>query len=191
MKLVVGLGNVGEQYARTRHNLGFMVVDQLAANLDAQWKPEAKFKATVAETQFGDEKLILAKPTTMMNLSGEAVRALVNFYKIDPEDVWVLHDDLDVPFGRLRLRRGSQSEQGSGQRGTQSVVQHLGANFVRIRLGISLNDRTRQSSADYVLEAFDKEERAKLPQLVETAAAIVQQQLVLDAPEESTLDLLS
>jgi PTH1 family peptidyl-tRNA hydrolase len=186
MKLVVGLGNIGSQYARTRHNIGFMVVDRLAEQLGATWKLEAKMKAELAVTELDGEKLILVKPQTMMNLSGEAVQRLAQFYKIAPGDVWVLHDDLDVEFGKLRLRVGGSS----GQNGVRSVAQHIGAGFVRARLGISLNDRSRESSEEYVLRPFNSEERTELPHLVETATDAIRQQILRTEPTESTFDLL-
>jgi PTH1 family peptidyl-tRNA hydrolase len=185
MKLVVGLGNIGSQYARTRHNIGFMVVDRLAEQLGATWKLEAKMKAELAATELGGEKLILVKPQTMMNLSGEAVQRLAQFYKIAPGDVWVLHDELDVPFGKLRLRIGGSS----GQNGVRSVAQHIGSDFVRARIGISLNDRSQVSSEDYVLRPFNSEEQVELPHVIEATATVIQDQLRQPAPSEATFTL--
>lgn len=186
MKLVVGLGNVGAQYAKTRHNIGFMVVDKLADILESSWKSQAKFKADVAEAQIGDERLILAKPTTMMNLSGEAVQKLMQFYKISPADVWVLFDDVDVPFGRLRLRRSGAS----GQQGVRSIVQHIGTDFTRGRIGISLNDRSVEPSEVYVLRPFNIDEQAQLPTVIVQAAQTIAQQLSQPIPDDRTFDLL-
>jgi len=105
MKLIVGLGNIGAQYAKTRHNIGFMVADELAAAQEARWKPNDKFKADIARLELGDTTILIAKPQTMMNLSGEAIQKVMQFYKIAPADVWVLLDDVDVEFGRMRTPR--------------------------------------------------------------------------------------
>ncbi len=185
MKLVVGLGNIGPQFARTRHNIGFMTVDRLALDHGATWHLEDKFMASTAQFDLNGERVILAQPHTMMNLSGEAVRRLVNFYKIDPADVWIIFDDVDVPFGRLRLRRGGNS----GQQGVRSVMQHLGNDFVRARMGISLNDRAKEPSEVYVLKPFTAEESQRLPVALIHAAAILTNQLAQDEPTETTYDL--
>ncbi len=187
MKLVVGLGNIGPRYARTRHNIGFMVVDRLATDNAASWQTEDKFMAATASFTLGDERIILAQPHTMMNLSGEAVRRLAHFYKLEPADVWVVFDDVDVPFGRLRLRPSGSS----GQQGVRSIMQHLGPDFVRARMGISLNDRTQESSEEYVLKPFNAAERKHLPTVLTHAAAIVTEQLNQEQPAESTFDLLT
>jgi PTH1 family peptidyl-tRNA hydrolase len=191
MKLILGLGNVGAQYAQTRHNLGFMITDELARLLGATWAPESKFKADIAtatlNTPDGPQKLLLAKPTTMMNLSGESARHILDFYKLDPADVWAIFDDVDVPFGRLRLRVGGS---GSGHQGVNSLIQHLGPGFTRVKAGISLNDRTREPSEVYVLKPFRPDERDQLPQLIVAAAGLIQSQLELPEPEQATFALL-
>lgn len=187
MKLLLGLGNIGAQYTRTRHNIGFMVTDQLAQSLDATWRTESKFKAQVAEATLADQRLILAKPATMMNLSGEAAQRLMQFYKIAPEDVWVVYDELDVPFGRLRIRVGGGT---NGHQGLNSLVQHIGASFTRARVGISLNDRTREPSEVYVLKPFNADEQTHLPTIIKRTATIIHDQLTTESPAESTFDLL-
>ncbi len=187
MKLVVGLGNVGPTYARTRHNLGFMIIRRLAEQLEANWQTESKFMAEVSATYIGSHKIILAQPQTMMNLSGEAVRRLMDFYKLAPTDVWVIYDDLDVPFGRLRLRQGGGS---SGHQGINSIIQHIGPDFVRARAGISLNDRTREPSEEYVLKPFTADEQTHLPKLIASAASVLHKQLAHTAPEEATFSLI-
>jgi PTH1 family peptidyl-tRNA hydrolase len=187
MRLIVGLGNVGAQYARTRHNAGFMVIDRLAELLAATlWKTESKFKAELAEANLGGERVILAKPHTFMNLSGEAAAAIARFYKINPHDIWVIHDDLDVAFGRLRLRRGGGT---AGHNGLESLVAHLGPDFQRVRFGISLNDRARQSAEEYVLAPFTAAEREALPHLVNRAAHILFEQLEQPEIDETTFEL--
>lgn len=187
MKLIIGLGNPGPQYARTRHNVGFMIADRLAETLGVTWKTESKLKSEVAAAELAGEKVILVKPQTFMNLSGEAAQRIMQFYKLAPSDVWVIYDDVDVPFGRLRLRTGGSS---SGHQGVKSIIQHIGPNFVRARVGISLNDRSKESSEEYVLKPFNAEEREQLPRAIETAASTITDQFAQEAPEETTFDLL-
>lgn len=188
MKLILGLGNIGSQYARTRHNIGFMVVDQLAEQLQATWRTETKFKAAITEaTLESGERLILAKPHTMMNLSGEAAQRLMQFYKIQPAGVWAVFDELDIPFGRLRIRTGGS---GGGHQGVNSLIRHIGANFIRVRVGISLNDRTKESSEVYVLKPFNPDEQARLPELITSASNILQTEIKREAPEDTTFSLL-
>jgi PTH1 family peptidyl-tRNA hydrolase len=185
LKLIVGLGNIGAQYALTRHNVGFMVIDQLAQDLQAElWRAESKFKAEIARS--GD--ILLVKPHTMMNLSGEAVQKIMQFYKIASSDLWAIFDDVDVPFGRLRLRSGGG---GGGHQGVSSLIQHIGTDFIRARIGISLNDRPRESSEEYVLKPFNPQEREQLPQVVISAAKIVAAKIQESTPEDATFDLLS
>ncbi len=187
MKLIVGLGNIGSQYGKTRHNIGFMIVDQLAKNLGATWKTESKLKAAVATTEFNGKKLLLAKPATMMNLSGEAIQRIMQHYKITPGNVWVVFDDVDVPFGRLRVRYGGGS---GGHQGINSTIQHVGNQFIRFRTGISLNDRATEPSEVYVLKPFNHEEQAQLPAVISVAATVIEQQLTAGAPAESTFNLI-
>ena len=134
MKIFVGLGNPGAEYANTKHNVGFMLADKLAGEIGAsEWR--ANFNALVAETFLDGEKILIVKPQTFMNLSGEAVAPIINFYKVELENLIVAHDDMDIPLGTIRLRpRGS----GGGHRGVDSIIQHLGGkqNFPRVRIGI-------------------------------------------------------
>lgn len=170
MRLLVGLGNVGTRYRDTRHNAGFMVVDQIARTFDASWKTESKLKANVAVFEINGEKILLAKPSTMMNLSGEATQRIMQSYKLTPKDVWVIFDDVDTPFGRLRVRQGGGS---SGHQGINSMVSNIGPNFIRVKFGISLNDRTVEPSEVYVLKTFNTEEQLILPAYIERAAEFV------------------
>lgn len=133
MKIFVGLGNPTAEYAATKHNVGFMLADRLAKELSADiWRE--KFNSLVAETFFDGEKILIVKPQTFMNLSGESVGPIVNFYKINVENLVVAHDDMDLPLGMIRLRpKGS----GGGHHGVESIIQHIGTqNFPRIRIGI-------------------------------------------------------
>ena len=134
MKIFVGLGNPGAEYANTKHNVGFMLADKLAAELNAtDWR--SNFNALVAEGFLDGEKILIVKPQTFMNLSGEAVVPVADFYKIDLENLIVAHDDMDIPVGTIRLRPKGSS---GGHRGIASIIQHFGGlqNFPRVRIGI-------------------------------------------------------
>lgn len=155
MKLLVGLGNIGEKYTNTRHNIGFVVIDELAIRLSASaFHDELKFKSSVAEADFNGEKLILLKPTTMMNDSGKAVGAIASFYKIAPDNIWIIHDDVDLPLGTVRIRTGGSSS----HNGVGSVINSIGTNFVRVRLGIGSNKDINQPSEKYVLDVFSADQ---------------------------------
>lgn len=166
MKLIVGLGNPGERYEATRHNIGFLVVDRLAERWDIRWNASSKLRGLVGEGTFQGEKVILLKPMTYMNLSGESVRPVKDWYKIDLNDVAIIYDELDIPTGQLRLR-----EKGSagGHNGMKSIIQHLGTQeFKRIRVGV---DRPKPGSdiAHYVLDTFPKAEHALVEEVIERA----------------------
>lgn len=153
MYIIAGLGNPGKKYENTRHNLGFIVLDQLAKELGVKID-KSKFKSLICETKIGDEKVILVKPQTFMNNSGEALREIVNFYKIDPENLMVIYDDVDIPLGRIRIRQGGSAGSHNGMR---SILYHLEfENFPRIRVGIGKDDRGELM--DYVLSGFKKDE---------------------------------
>jgi PTH1 family peptidyl-tRNA hydrolase len=178
MLLIVGLGNPGEKYARTRHNFGFLALDELAKGLDVTFREDKKFKSEVGECTWHDRKIILAKPQTFMNLSGEAVGALARFYKIEPKHIWVIADDLDLPLGKIRVRHNGES---GGHHGLESIEQHLGNNdFCRIRMGIR-GPETKQDHIDrqidtniFVTSDFSEKERPFVEKAVHQAAAIVQ-----------------
>jgi PTH1 family peptidyl-tRNA hydrolase len=190
MKLLLGLGNIGPQYARTRHNIGFMVVNRLSEqHASSPWQLETKFMAAINEFRLPatSERVILAQPQTMMNLSGEAARRLMDFYKITPADVWAVFDDVDVPFGRLRIRQGGRS---SGHQGVKSLIQHLGPDFVRVKVGISLNDRTKEPSEVYVLKPFNPDEQTHLSKVISHTAEILTDHLTGSLPPETTFDLI-
>ena len=160
-KLIVGLGNPGTRYNGTRHNVGFLALDTLAAVIDAKWKEEKKYHAA----KLGD--ILLIKPTTYMNLSGEAVMAAMTKHKIKPDEVLVIHDELDLPTGELRAKVGGGA---AGHNGLKSIDAAIGQGYARIRIGIS---HPRQSDsplspADWVLARFHPEE------LPEIKAAITQ-----------------
>lgn len=153
MKLIVGLGNPGIEYEKTRHNTGFLLIDRLCEKLDVILDKN-KCKANYGIYRHKGEKVIIAKPQTYMNLSGMAVSSMMRFYDIPVEDLIVVHDDLDLPTGKLRLRRKGSS---GGQKGMGNIITQLGTQDInRIRVGIS-NDKNRDTK-DYVLSAFSKDE---------------------------------
>lgn len=166
MKLIVGLGNPGREYELTRHNIGFMAIDELAKRWNISLN-EQKFKGVFGAGFVNGEKVILLKPLTYMNLSGESIRPLMDYYKIDVEDFVVLYDDLDIPVGKLRLRmKGSAG----GHNGVKSTISHLGTQeFQRIRMGI---DRPKNGMrvVDYVLGRFTSEEIPDVNHSIEKAA---------------------
>ena len=156
MKLVVGLGNPGPEYRETRHNVGFLVIDELTKRWRVSDEWREKFEALQIKTTIGDEPVIVAKPLTFMNLSGQAVAELAGFYKIDPPDVFVVTDDVALPLGRLRARREGGA---GGHNGLKSVIQHLGTQaFPRMRVGVGRGDDRRDLS-DHVLGRFEAGER--------------------------------
>ena len=167
MKLIVGLGNPGSEYRDTRHNVGFMVVDALVDRwrVADQWRE--KFEALQIKTVRGDEPVIIAKPLTFMNLSGQAVQALAGFYKIEPADIFVVTDDVALPLGRLRAR----SEGGAGgHNGLKSMIQSLATQaFPRMRVGVGRGD-DRRDLADHVLGRFEADEHDTVSAAVLRAA---------------------
>ncbi|EJR47758.1 peptidyl-tRNA hydrolase [Bacillus cereus VD107] len=166
MKLIVGLGNPGREYELTRHNIGFMAIDELAKRWNISLN-EQKFKGLFGAGFVNGEKVILLKPLTYMNLSGESIRPLMDYYKIDVEDFIVMYDDLDIPVGKLRLRmKGSAG----GHNGVKSTISHLGTQeFQRIRMGID-RPKNGMKVVDYVLGRFTSEEISGVNQSIEKAA---------------------
>ena len=165
--LVVGLGNPGPNYAKTRHNVGFMVADILADRLGDTFKVHKKSGAEVATGRLAGRSVVLAKPRVYMNESGRQVGPLAKFYSVDPADVVVIHDELDIDFGRIRLKRGGGE---GGHNGLRSVASALGTkDFQRVRIGIG-RPPGRQDPAAYVLQPFSAVERTEVPTICEQAA---------------------
>lgn len=165
--VIAGLGNPGTEYAQTRHNIGFMVVDQLAREWKADWSRESRFRAEVARVSRGGGKVVLCKPQTFMNLSGEAVAPVAAFHKVPPARVVVVVDDADLPFGTIRMR--SEGSAG-GHHGLESVERHLGGRgYVRQRLGIGRREPGVRQIAGHVLGRFTLEESALLGRILERA----------------------
>ena len=159
MKLLFAQGNPGSRYAATRHNAGFIILDAYAAGQGAQFATKGRFNAELAEFSHGSEKVILAKPTTFYNETGVAARAIMDFYKLSLDDVLVLHDDVALDFGKIRVRRGGES---AGNNGLKSLHQHIGQDFWHIRLGTDSPMRRQIGDIDFVLSSFTPTERAIL-----------------------------
>ena len=170
--LLVGLGNIGKQYDGTRHNAGFSCIDAFVAKQEEMndWVEKKDLKCYFSKGRIGDTQVIAIKPTTLMNLSGQAVQAVAGFYKVPTSSVVVIHDDLDIPFGQIRLRGGGAS---AGHNGIKSVTQVLGEDYGRIRVGIGPKTPVEIDSADFVLQKFSPDERAQLPNLAKEAVAIL------------------
>lgn len=169
MKMIAGLGNPGEAYANTPHNVGFDVVDLLAERLGGSWKHSSRFHAFVARTRCAEEPLLLVKPQTFMNLSGTSVVPLLRYYGGEPGDLTVVLDDADLPLGTLRIRAAGGT---GGHRGLTSVMEALGSDaFARVRLGVGREGRG--SLADHVLGKFDEARQEKARAVVEAAADAV------------------
>ena len=169
MKLICGLGNPGREYERHRHNIGFMVVDALLPRARAELHQE-KFQARIGQGSLGGEKVIFLEPQTYMNLSGRSAAEAARFYKVAVQDVLVIHDELDLPFGRLQLKAGGGS---GGHNGLKSLVSSLGEDgFARLRLGIGkpAGPNAKERVAGYVLSPFDDGERRGLDELIAQAA---------------------
>jgi PTH1 family peptidyl-tRNA hydrolase len=168
--LIVGLGNPGKAYADTRHNLGFRVVDELARRYGLSFGKKER-KAVVATGVILGKKVVLAKPQTYMNLSGEAVRSLVDFYKVELPRILIISDDLDIPLGTIRLRKAGGA---GGQGGMKNIIQHLGTQeFNRVRLGIG-RPPGKMDPKDYVLQAFKGDDAILAAEVVERAAKAVE-----------------
>lgn len=191
MKLIVGLGNPGKKYEKTRHNLGFMVVEHFLQDFepvkDGVWENSAKFKSLIAQIEWQPkhgslEKVILARPQTFMNNSGMAVHLICDFYKISADNIWVVHDDIDLPLGYMKIRFGGAS---AGHHGVESIMEYLNTDkFWRVRLGTG-QQRTKGEIAnhkmknieDYVLGNFVGQERGKLKDLIKRGVAAIETSL--------------
>ena len=164
MKIFVGLGNPGSEYANTKHNVGFMLADKIFSELGANnWRNN--FNALISETFYNGEKILIVKPQTFMNLSGEAVAPIINFYKIPIENLIVAHDDMDLPVGMIRLRPKGSS---GGHRGVESIIKNLGGdkNFARVRIGIG-RPPENWSVNNHVLSNFNADDSQKISAAIE------------------------
>lgn len=165
--IVAGLGNPGLEYENTRHNAGFLTMEELAKQCGAKLD-QMKFKSDCGEAMLGDVRCLLMKPTTYMNLSGDAIAAAANFYKIPPEQVLVIYDDISLPPGKLRLRRKGSA---GGHNGIKSIIAQLGTEeFPRIRVGVGTKPNPQYDLADWVLSKFSEEDMKALQPALEHAA---------------------
>lgn len=179
--IVCGLGNPGTQYENTRHNAGFMAVDTIAEKLGAQVK-KLKFKSLTADVNLGGKRCLLMKPTTFMNNSGEAVEEAMSFYKLPPEKLLVLYDDISLDVGRLRIRRKGSD---GGHNGIKSIILHLNSDaFPRVKIGVGKKPHPDFNLADWVLSAFKKDEGENLESALAKAADAAEL-IVCDKTEEA------
>jgi peptidyl-tRNA hydrolase, PTH1 family len=170
--LLVGLGNPGEEYELNRHNVGFICLDDFVSKTDAMeaWQQKKSLKCLMSSGRVGESRVIAIKPTTFMNLSGEAVQAVANFYKIHPDSIVAIHDDIDIDFGQIRLRKGGSS---AGHNGIKSITQHISENYGRIRIGVGPVKPAKMKSEDFVLQNFSADEQSQLPNLTKEVNAIL------------------
>jgi PTH1 family peptidyl-tRNA hydrolase len=191
MKLIVGLGNPGPKFEKTRHNLGFMAIDFVRDKLDtfSNWREEKAYNSLIAEGEIDGEKIILAKPQTFMNLSGQAVHKIRRFYKPEAADIWIIHDDFDLPIGVLRVSQGASA---AGHNGIKSVIEMLGTkNFIRFRIGIHPIGRSFFSTIfkrkialeKFVLEKFEKEELNLIDDAIKKCGLAVEKALKEGIPQ--------
>lgn len=185
MKLIVGLGNPGEKYKKTRHNIGFMALDMLASKRQsASWRMQNNFNAETSEGSINGEKIILAKPQTFMNESGKAVKAIINYYKINIADIIVIHDDLDIALGAYKVARNRTS---AGHKGVQSIIDALGTkDFTRIRIGIEAAE-TEIPTEKFVLENFSREEERTINEMIEKTISEIEILIKKDQPKKIRL----
>lgn len=171
--LIVGLGNPGKKYENTRHNVGFKCVDEFCTNLDefSGWQDKKDLKCHLNTAQMSDKRVLVIKPTTFMNNSGEAVIATVNFYKIQPSNILIIHDELDINFGQIRVRLGGSD---AGHNGIKSISRSLGTtDYGRLRIGIGPKKPVSIDSKDFVLQPFSSEETKHLPNLCKEVSAML------------------
>ncbi len=163
MKLIIGLGNPEDRYTNTRHNVGFSALDSYAQQHELEFIPKDKFRALIAEYSADSEKIILVKPTTYYNDSGEAARAIADFYKVEQADILIIHDELALPFGTIRTRFGGSD---AGNNGVKSINAHLGPDTARIRVGVYNETRSATDDANFVLSKFSKNEHEQLQEIL-------------------------
>lgn len=188
MKIIVGLGNPGEQYEDTRHNLGFQTVDHFLRDAlsvkGAVWSANKKLKSDIVALEFKNEKVVLAKPQIYMNNSGQAVNILLSFYKIKPEDLWVVYDELDLPVGSMKIRFGGAA---AGHHGVESIMEKIGTDkFWRFRMGIGqshdkehvLSKQKINKAKEFVLGKFGRGDQGKVRELVKHGSDALQTALV-------------
>ena len=176
MILIVGLGNPGPKYKFTRHNLGFMAIDNLQLTIDkfSDWKNIKKLQAEISKGEINDQKVFLVKPQTFMNNSGKAVKVLTKTYPLNPKNLIVIHDDIDLPLGKIRISRGRGA---AGHKGVESIIKELGTkNFIRFRIGVKPKTYNLEPKIldRFVLKKFNKEEEKIVKELVKKTAEVIE-----------------
>ena len=171
MKLIIGLGNPESRYDGTRHNVGFRMLDSIAREHSVTFQARPKFKVLVAEVTISDERVILAKPTTYYNETGEAMRLIADFYKIDPTDILIIHDELAIPFATIRVRQGGSD---AGNNGIKSINAHGGEASSRLRIGVWNELRDRMDDVNFVLGKFSVDEQKTLTELESMVHTLVE-----------------
>ncbi len=183
MKLIAGLGNVGDKYCFTRHNAGFMVLDKWALDEGLSFREEKKLKCFLTKLRYNNEDLLLVKPTTFMNLSGEAVRAVMDYYKIGVKDILIIYDDIALDLGRIRFRANGSD---GGHNGIKSIIQHVGTkDFDRLKVGIG--PQPNIPSENYVLQNFPKEQHEELKDVLKKSIEAVEYYLKNDIQKAQNL----
>ncbi|HET8991681.1 MAG TPA: aminoacyl-tRNA hydrolase [Candidatus Saccharimonadales bacterium] len=187
--LITGLGNPEPKYDLTRHNIGFYCIDEFVDKTDemSNWVLKKNFKAFVSEGNLNATKVIAIKPTTYMNLSGEAVQAVASFYHISPEHILAVHDDLDITFGQIRLRVGGSS---GGHNGIKSITKAIGEHYGRVRIGIGPKTPDQMPTEDFVLQKFNKQELAELPALSKETLSILSEYIFGGSLPQDTRNFL-
>lgn len=169
--LIIGLGNPGKEYDSTRHNIGFEILDHFAKKNDfPAWIAKKDLKCELTMANLGENRVILCKPMTFMNLSGEAAQAVQRFYRVYNAQTLVVYDELAIPLGQLRTRWGGSD---AGHNGLKSLIQHLGEDFGRLRIGVGSEISQKADAADFVLGKFTKEEHENIPKIFQEANALI------------------
>ena len=174
MKLIVGLGNPGSKYKKTWHNIGFLAIDNIANvfNFD-NFKSEKKFKSEITTGTIGETKIVLVRPQTYMNNSGEAVGAVAKYYKINSKDIIVIHDDIDLPLGRIKIIGDSSA---GGHNGIKSIIQHIKTkDFARIKIGVATPKKDKMDSADYVLAKMGILQSGKVKEVIKKTTSAIEE----------------
>jgi PTH1 family peptidyl-tRNA hydrolase len=181
VKIIAGLGNPGKEYASTPHSIGFDVADALAEAMGESFRPSASFSGDIAEGRFAEGKIVVVKPTTFMNLSGNCIAPVVKYRNATPSDLIVVSDDIDLPAGRIRIRKGGSA---GGHNGLKSVMQQLGSgDFIRLRIGVGRDSSDRRRVIGHVLGKFDKATRELMDSKVIPAAVKAIGQILSEGPD--------
>ncbi|MBI2589373.1 aminoacyl-tRNA hydrolase [Candidatus Saccharibacteria bacterium] len=187
--LIIGLGNPGKEYVGTRHNIGFSVIEEFARNNNfPAWISKKDLKVELSVKTLGENRVILAKPATFMNLSGQATSAVQKFYRVYNLSTLVIYDELAIPFGQLRTRVGGGD---AGHNGVKSLIQHIGEDFGRLRIGIGNEISEKADASDFVLSKFTKEEQGNLPLILSEASNLITEYIYSGQLPHDTRTILS